>query len=115
MGLILKELKDKVGTITFNNDEKRNCLSKQLLLEFIDALEELKRDKEGSNHSAKRGARVWSAGFDISELPDPGRTTHSINDPLEIALRAVQISCTVIAMIEGSVLGVPAITFWAIY
>ncbi|HPI21171.1 MAG TPA: methylmalonyl-CoA decarboxylase [Candidatus Kapabacteria bacterium] len=107
MGLILKEFKDKIGTITFNNDEKRNCLSKQLLLEFIDALEELKREKARVVIiRAKRGARVWSSGFDINDLPDPGRDPLSYNDPLEVTLRAVQdFPAPVIAMIEGSVWG----------
>ena len=105
MGLILKEFKHKIGTICFNNDEKRNCLSQQLLLEFIVALEELKRDKARVVIiRAKRGARVWSSGFDIHELRS-GRTP-SYNDPLEVTLRAVQdFPAPVIAMIEGSVWG----------
>ena len=31
MGLILTEFKERIGTITFNNAEKRNCLSSELL------------------------------------------------------------------------------------
>jgi methylmalonyl-CoA decarboxylase len=55
---------------------------------------------------AERGVKVWSSGFDIRELPVPGRDPLSYNDPLEQLLRAIQIfPAPVIAMIEGSVWG----------
>ena len=74
MSLILTEFSEMIGTITFNNNEKRNCLSAALLKRLIAALKEMK------NHKARviilraaRGAKVWSAGLDVNELPDPGR------------------------------------------
>jgi methylmalonyl-CoA decarboxylase len=55
---------------------------------------------------AAAGVKVWSSGFDINELPVSGRDPLSYNDPLEQALRAIQLfPAPVIAMIEGSVWG----------
>jgi methylmalonyl-CoA decarboxylase len=52
------------------------------------------------------GAKVWSAGFDVTELPDPGRDPLSYYDPLAQVMREIQnFHAPVIAMIEGSVWG----------
>jgi methylmalonyl-CoA decarboxylase len=107
MPLILTELHDSIGTITFNSDAKRNALSLALIQELIKALNEM------ILHAARviilranPGAGVWSAGFDISEFPQPGRDPLSFNDPLEQAIRAIQrCPVPVIAMLEGSVWG----------
>jgi methylmalonyl-CoA decarboxylase len=107
MEKILFEIQNEVGIITFNNDEKRNCLSSDLLLEFIEALRIFKDEKvRVAIIRAHKGSKVWSAGFDIGELPEPGRDPLSYNDPLEVALRRIQeFPAPVIAMIEGSVWG----------
>lgn len=107
MSLILTDYRDSIGTITFNNPEKRNCLSNALLQEMTAALHEFE------THQARvviirapRSAKVWSAGFDVNELPDPGRDPLAYNDPLEFTLRQVQhFPAPVLAMIEGSVWG----------
>ena len=55
---------------------------------------------------AAKGAKVWSAGLDITELPQPGVDPLSYGDPLEKMLREVErFPAPVIAMIEGSVWG----------
>jgi methylmalonyl-CoA decarboxylase len=55
---------------------------------------------------AKPGARVWSAGHDINELPQPGRDPLHYLDPLEQLIRAIRsFPGAVIALIEGSVWG----------
>jgi len=54
---------------------------------------------------AMPGARIWSAGHDISELP-LGRDPLGYQDPLDRVLRRVQdCPVPVIAMVEGSVWG----------
>jgi methylmalonyl-CoA decarboxylase len=107
MGLILIDYHDRIGTITFNNMEKRNCLSNDLLNELVGAVAEMKNFKARAVIiRAEKGAKVWSSGRAIDELPDPGRDPLSYDDPLEHALRRIQhFPAPVIAMIEGSVWG----------
>jgi methylmalonyl-CoA decarboxylase len=107
MSLIITTYEDHVGTIIFNHAETRNSLSNALLGELISALQECaKRKARVVILRAERGVKVWSSGFDIGELPVPGRDPLSYNDPLEQALREIQlIPAPVIAMIEGSVWG----------
>ena len=107
MEYIISEFSDLIGTITFNNSEKRNSLSIALLDELVEALNRLQEQKARVVIiRAGKGAKVWSSGFDINELPTHGRDPLSYNDPLEKALRAIQrFPAPVIAMIEGSVWG----------
>ena len=107
MSLILTELQENIGIITFNHYEKRNALSREFIHSLIKGLNELtyKRARVVIIR-AQPGAKVWSAGYDVRELPRPGRDPLSYNDPLEQAIRAVQrVPAAVIAMIEGGVWG----------
>lgn len=107
MDLILTDCRDRIGTITFNNTAKRNCLSNALLNELVTALGELKHLKARTLIiRAEKGAKVWSSGRDIHDLPDPGHDPLSYHDPLELVLRRIQhFPAPVIAMIEGGVWG----------
>jgi methylmalonyl-CoA decarboxylase len=107
MNFIKTEVKDEIGIIRFDNDSKRNSLNSQMLYEIIDALKGLKEQKvRVAIIRANKGVKVWSAGFDIDELPQPGRDPLSYYDPLEEVLRQIQyFHAPVIAMIEGSVWG----------
>jgi len=107
MQLIMTSFDGHVGTIIFNHAETRNSLSNALLNELITALQHCaKRNVRVVVLRAERGVKVWSSGFNISELPVPGRDPLSYNDPLEHALREIQLlNAPVIAMIEGSVWG----------
>jgi methylmalonyl-CoA decarboxylase len=104
---ITSECSNLIGTITLNNPEKRNSLSILLLDELVEALTHLQEQKARVVIiRAQKGAKVWSSGFDINELPEQGRDPLSYNDPLEKTLRAIQrFPAPVIAMIEGSVWG----------
>ena len=107
MEFITVTLAEFIGTVTFNHDQKRNALGRGLIHEVIKALNEL--IYEGARViilRANRGAKVWSAGHDISELPRPGRDPLTFDNPLEKLIRAIQrCPAPVIAMIEGSVWG----------
>lgn len=107
MSLILCERKEQIATLTFNNDKRRNALSSPMLQELIEALANCARDKiRVAILRAHRGAKVWSAGHDISELPRSGNDPLAYNDPLEQAIRAVrEFPAPVIAMVEGTVWG----------
>ena len=55
---------------------------------------------------AQPGVKVWSAGYDVNELPHPGRDPLAYAAPFGRLLRRVQrFSGPVIAMIEGGVWG----------
>lgn len=107
MPLILTSFSNNIATITMNHPETRNSLSNALLNELIGTLQLLEKHKARVVIiRAQAGVKVWSSGFDISELPVPGRDPLSYNDPLEQALRQIQLfPAPVIAMIEGSVWG----------
>ncbi len=98
---------NNIGTITLCHAETRNSLSNQLLGELIQALDSFQQQAARAVViRAEPGVKVWSSGFDIKELPVPGRDPLSYNDPLEHALRSIQLfPAPVIAMIEGSVWG----------
>lgn len=105
--LILTQFDGPIGTITFNNQKKRNSLCNALLNELLLALIEMKnRQARVVIIRAEPGAKVWSSGFDISELPESRRDPLSYNDPLEQVLRRIQsFPAPVIAMVEGGVWG----------
>ncbi len=107
MSLVLTDFSEMIATITFNNNEKRNCLSAALLQELIAALQEMRNQKARVVIlRALKGAKVWSAGLDVKELPNPGRDPFPYDDPFEQTGRMIQrFPAPVIAMIEGSVWG----------
>jgi methylmalonyl-CoA decarboxylase len=96
-----------IGTITLTHDQKRNALGRGLISEMIKALNDLiYQQARVIVLRANQGAKVWSAGHDVSELPQPGRDPLTYDDPLEQAIRAIQrCPAPVIAMLEGGVWG----------
>jgi methylmalonyl-CoA decarboxylase len=96
-----------IGTITLNNPKKLNALSHELVTGVIDAL---KRLDEGQARvvilRAQPGAKVWSAGHDVGELPEGGRDPLGWDDPLRHLVRTIE-TCRmpVIAMIDAGVWG----------
>ena len=106
MKLLLHSIKDDIGIITFNNDEKRNALSFQLLEEMIQIFKIFEGNVRAVIIRAKPGSKVWSAGLCIDELPEPGKDPLSFNHPLERVIRVIEAFPTpVIAMAEGSIWG----------
>ncbi|BDU74513.1 methylmalonyl-CoA decarboxylase [Mesoterricola silvestris] len=107
MDHVLTDLNGGIGVITLNNTARRNCLSEAMLNGIEQSIQRLVASgARAIILRAPKGSKVWSAGFDIRELPDPGIDPLGYNDDLATALRAVQ-NCPVpvIAMIEGSVWG----------
>lgn len=107
MALVLTQLSDNIGTIIMNNPDHRNVLSSKMVDEILQALEALERGKARVIIlRAYSGAKVWSAGHDVNELPLPGRDPLAYSDPLVTVLRSIQAApLPVIAMIEGGVWG----------
>jgi methylmalonyl-CoA decarboxylase len=107
MSLIQVSLNAGVGTVTFNHPQKRNALSNALLHEMAASLDQLVEMKARVVVlRALPGSKVWSAGFDVDELPIPGRDPLGYHDPLEVLIRKIQtMPAPVVAMIEGTVWG----------
>ncbi len=107
MNLIKTEINEMIGTICFNNDEKRNSLSQIMMTEFMDALGLMEKEKvRVIIIRANKGIKVWCAGLNISELPEPGHDPIFYHHPLEKIMRKIQkFPVPVIAMINGSVWG----------
>ncbi len=107
MPFIQTRLENHIGTITMNHPEHRNALSEVLIAEMIEAFEAMKEQKARVIVlRAHAGAKVWSSGHDVKELPTPGRDPLGYEDSLVRVLRTVQyLTMPVIAMIGGSVWG----------
>ncbi|MCM2267742.1 MAG: enoyl-CoA hydratase-related protein, partial [Elusimicrobiales bacterium] len=107
MDLILRQIIDKIGVLTLNNPARRNALSLELCGELVKALEEFRAKKVPVVVlRAEKGARVWSAGHDITQLPKVHHDPLAYDSPMETAFRAIQnYPGPVLAMIQGSVWG----------
>ena len=109
MAYVLSEASNGIGTITLDHDAKRNALSRALIAEFTHVLHTFRAAKTRVVVvRARPGAKVWSAGHDLNELPQPGSGSDPLaySDPLERVIRAVQhFPGPVIGMLDGSVWG----------
>lgn len=107
MALVEKSLNGKTGVLQLNRAEKHNSLSGDLMREMMSGLDDL---VAAGVHviiiRAAPGVKVWSAGHDINEIPEPRRDPLGYFDALETLLRKIQdCPVPVIAMVEGSVWG----------
>lgn len=107
MSLVQTRLHDNIGTIIMNNPQHRNVLSTKMVEEMLHALDVMEKGKARVIViRAYEGAKVWSAGHDVNELPVAGRDPLAYSDPLVTVLRSIQASpLPVIAMLEGGVWG----------
>ncbi len=107
MDLILKEIKDGIGSLTLNNPARRNALSIELCGEIVAALTDFEAKKiPVVVIRAGKDAKVWSAGHDITQLPKVHNDPLAYDSPMEVAFRKIQAyPGPVIAMIQGSVWG----------
>ncbi len=107
MPLTRTEIRDHIGVITLDHAAKRNALSRELIDEVISALEQFRtRRLRVAILRAPPGARVWSAGHDVDELPESRRDPLGWDDPLRHLIREIEaFPAPVIAMIEGTVWG----------
>ena len=107
MPYVLARLTDDVATLTFDHDEHRNALSKAFIDDLLAELERVRTAKvRAVVLRAHPGAKVWSAGHDLRELPKTGADPLAYSDPVERIIRAVQhFPAPVLGMIDGSVWG----------
>jgi methylmalonyl-CoA decarboxylase len=105
--LVKKSLDRNIGTITLDNPSKHNALSAALIGDLLMALSDLTgAGARAIILRAHKGAKVWSAGHDVRELPTNGRDPLTYDDPLRRVVRVIKESPTpIIAMVEGGVWG----------
>ena len=104
---IRQRVEDGIGTITMTHAAKRNALSHGMMDAISAALAHFQeQDVRVVVIEAEPGAKVWSAGHDIAELPVGGLDPLRYADPLEHTLRAIRrYPGPVIAKVSGSVWG----------
>jgi len=107
MPFIQTESRGQIGVITLDHQSKRNALSEALIKQVTAALADFKtRRLRVAILRAQPGARVWSAGHDVDELPESRRDPLGWDDPLRALIREIEtFPAPVIAMIEGTVWG----------
>lgn len=107
MSFVVSNIEASIGTLTLNNPHKRNALSEALVTELIAAFEAMQAaEVRVVVLRAASGAKVWSAGHDVDELPLDGRDPLGWDDPLRHLVRTIEnFPCPVIAMVEGGVWG----------
>jgi len=96
-----------MGTLTLNDPGSRNALSSALIGELVDGLSYFKeRRARIVVIRAPRGAKTWSSGHDVRELPKGGRDPLTYSDPMRNGIRQIQeFPGAVIAVVEGAVWG----------
>lgn len=107
LALIDAKIANRIAFFTINNPRKQNALSRELIHELCAALEEMRKlDARVVVLRAPAGAKVFSSGHDVRELPTAGRDPLTYNDPLRCVIRLIEaFPAPVIAMVEGSVWG----------
>lgn len=101
------EMDGKIAVITMANAAKRNVLCKAMIDSILEALIEAgEQNARAVILRAEPGAKVWSAGHDVAELPEAHRDPLGWSDPLRVVIRALEdFRAPVIALIEGGVWG----------
>lgn len=98
---------DHIGVLTLQNTERLNVMGNELVNQLIAALDVFaKSDVRAVILNTIPGVKVWSAGYDVNELPPHGRDPLECHEPLRRAVKAMQ-NCPlpIIVVVEGSVWG----------
>ena len=105
--LVQFECRDNIGIVVMNCPHKLNCFSSEMVAGILRAFETFENARvRVVIIRSYPGAKVWSAGHNIKEIPLDGQDPLYWNVPFEQLLHRVQ-NCPVpvIGMIEGSVWG----------
>lgn len=101
------QIEGPIGTVMMNSPHKANCLGSDLVAEILQAFDEFeKASVRVAILRAYPGAKVWSAGHNMKEIPLDGEDPLTWNVPFERLLHRVRsFPVPVIGMIEGTVWG----------
>ena len=97
----------QIGILTLRNTERLNVMGNALVNQLIQGLEDF--TAAGMRTVILQtipGVKVWSAGYDVNELPAHGKDPLECHEPLRRAVKAMQ-NCPIpiIVVVEGSVWG----------
>ena len=106
---LIKEVKNRVCTLTLNRPGKRNSLSPQLLNHLTETLNDLAKEDEVRVVVIRgSGDKAFCAGYDLNQLPtgDENNDNGEGINPFEIAMDTVlRFPYPVIAMMNGYAFG----------
>jgi methylmalonyl-CoA decarboxylase len=107
MALIACAQDGHVATLMMTYREKRNALGSQLIAEMLAALDAFRQDRvRVVVLRAEPKARIWSSGFDVSELTVSDGDPLARSDPMRPLVQAIRhFPGAVIGLIEGGVWG----------
>ena len=107
MTLVEVAIQDGIATLTLNDPRSRNALSSALVSDLVRGLV-VAREAPARIVvlRAPPGAKTWSSGHDVRELPKGGRDPLTYTDPMRNCIREIQeFPGPVIALVEGGVWG----------
>ena len=101
--LVLLEIQDRVGLLTLNHPEKRNALSREMLLALKAKLESIQDNDAVGVVILKANGPVFSSGHDLRELVDKPYKDHAdlfalCSEVMQLIQRMPQ---PVIAQVQG--------------
>lgn len=107
MKLIEISQAEHIGILTLNNTDRLNVMGNDLVNQLIEGLEHfVTTGMRVVILKTLPGVKVWSAGYDVNELPPHGRDPLECHEPLRRAVKAMQTCLLpIIVVVEGSVWG----------
>jgi enoyl-CoA hydratase/carnithine racemase len=101
--LVHYEVTDRVGILTLNHSEKRNALSRAMLLGLKDHLGRIAADREVKAVILRAAGPVFSSGHDLRELADGSEAEYTALFALctEVMEALRQLPQPVIAQVQG--------------
>lgn len=104
-GAITLEQDGAVAVITLNRPEKRNALSRELLLQLVDTLRMLDRDETTRAVVLQGDERAFAAGADLGSLGDAGAIELYTSGFSELWDDVAAIRLPLVASVAGYALG----------
>ncbi len=107
MSLVTSSIDGHVATLRMTDPRHLNALSESMVQGLIEGMTAAQEARcRVVVIGVEPGARTWSAGHDVNELPTDGRDPLTWSSPLERLLRVVrEVPFPVIASVEGGVWG----------
>ncbi len=94
-----------VATVQLNRPKVLNALSSELMVELVNALEELDRDQSVHTIILTGGANVFAAGADLREMAEATPVDLVLGRRFELWDRIRQIAKPIVAAVSGYCLG----------
>jgi 2-(1,2-epoxy-1,2-dihydrophenyl)acetyl-CoA isomerase len=81
--VILKQISNRVATLTFNRPEKLNALSQELVFQSIELLKQWGRDPEVGAIIVTGTGRAFCAGGDLSTMSQEGEAPQTLEQKID--------------------------------